>query len=552
MTIDQVTSTKDHRTLTDSISTIKSSALRLLSGTMLSRISGMLRDMVLAFCFGTHEALAALLVAFRLSHICRRLFGEGALQSAFIPAFEEIRKDESSRAFQFFRDLTCTMTLFLIGFIVLSMLGLVSSQYMIDFSPGNKQIVQYMIILMPSLLFICLFGLNSSLLQCQKRYFTVGVAPAFFNISISLGSLFFIGSEPRSAMPYVAVFIVLGCAFQWLMTFFPTFKTIKRELSTQFTKEIQLFSPDIRRFGAPLALGMLGIGASQINNTVDALFARWADPEGPAQLWYALRLVQLPLTLFGIALSGALLPPLSRSIQAGRREEYLRFIDFALRRVFAFLVPCTIALFIFGVSIINLIFGRGDFQLHSILTTSICLHGYAIGLLPMGLIIVLAPAFYAYKDMKTPARGAFISLILNLVLNCFFVFVFDLKALSITLATSISSWVNVVYLYKRLKGHLGELVTPDSKKELIKMCLVTVSAGIATWFFANYLYIPPALFHFFADEQSALSQNLVDQVVYFTVPALFYGVMLLLFSWIMKANDLLVLCRLKKDAPIIE
>src|SRR5207249_4333407 len=98
--------------------------------------------------------------------------------------------------------LTCTMTLFLLGFILVSMLGLFSSLQLIAFKPSNLQMVKDMIILMPSLLFICLFGLNSSLLQCQKRYFTVGVAPAFFNICICLGSLFFIGSDPVTAMPY--------------------------------------------------------------------------------------------------------------------------------------------------------------------------------------------------------------------------------------------------------------------------------------------------------------------------------------------------------------
>lgn len=548
MTVDQV---QESRKIGDSISSIKRSALRFLSGTMLSRISGMLRDMVLAFCFGTHEALATLLVAFRLSHVCRRLFGEGALQSSFIPAFEELRRERPLKAFTFFRDLTCSMTLFLLGFILVSMFGLICSLHMIEFKSGNRQIVEDMIILMPSLLFICLFGLNSSLLQCQKRYFTVGIAPTFFNICICLGSLLFIGTDPTVAMPYVAVFIVFGCLFQWLVTFVPALKTTKNELDGKLTQGIQFLSPDIRRFATPLALGMLGVGASQINNTVDALFAHWADPQGPAQLWYALRLVQLPLTLFGIALSGALLPPLSRSIQAGRKEEYLRFIDFTFRRVFAFLVPCTIALFVFGIPIVNLIFGRGSFQLDSIISTCICLQGYALGLLPMGLIIVLAPAFYAYKDLKTPARGAFLSLFLNFILNCLFVFVFGMKALSITLATSISSWVNVFYLYNRLQAHLGDIVTSNGKKELIKLGSASLLAGVATWCFESYFYLTPSIFYLFVDKQIALVQNIVDQIFVFAVPALFYLVSLLFFAWLIKANDILVLVGLKKEDPVM-
>lgn len=531
----------------DSISSIKRSALRFFSGTALSRVTGMLRDMILAFCFGTHEALAALFVAFRLSHVCRRLFGEGALQSAFIPVFEELRKDVPQRAFCFFRDLSFLMFFFLVGFTLLSMLGLFSSLYITDWSPGNRQIIELAILIMPSLIFICLFGLNSSLLQCEKRYFTVGIAPAFFNIVIAVGSLFFIATDPNQAMPYVAIFIVVGCAMQWGATFLPAFKTLKKNLTKNILKEIQLFSPDIRRLAAPLALGLLGVGATQINNAVDALFARWADPEGPAQLWYSLRLLQLPLALFGIAFSGALLPPLSRSIQAGRKEEYLSFLDFAIRRVFALLAPCSIGLIVFGIPLINLIYGRGDFQLHSILTTCDCLHGYAIGLLPMGMIIVLAPAFYAYKDFKTPARGAFLSLAINLVLNCLFIFVFNLQALSVALATSISSWINVAYLYYSLKKHFGKVTTAVGIREMIKIGLITLCSGLFVWLFQYYFYIPPSFFTLFNGAQEALSRNVIDQMVHLAVPALFFLGSILFLSWITKANDLLILFMPSKD-----
>lgn len=514
---------------------------------MLSRITGMVRDMVLAFCFGTHEALAALFVAFRLSQVCRRLFGEGALQSAFIPVFEELRSDLPTRAFKFFRDLTCMMSLLLVGFILLSMLGLFASFSFIDWSEGNQQIVKLMIILMPSLLFVCLFGLNSSLLQCQKRYFTVGIAPTFFNVCVASGSLLFIGVDPNDAVPYIALFIVLGCLFQWLATMIPTYTHVKNHLTTALYSEITLLSPDIRRLGGPLALGLLGVGATQINNNVDALFSRYADPEGPAQLWYALRLIQLPLALFGIAISGALLPPLSRSIQAGRKEEYLHFLDYAFRRVFTLLLPCTLALYVLGIPIINLLFGRGDFQIHSIVTTCMCLHGYAIGLLPMGLIIVLAPAFYAYKDLKTPARGAFICLGLNFIINCIFVFGLGFKSLSVTLATSISAWFNVWYLYNRLHKHFGQVIAPESRRTLTKLTIATLITALLTWLFQAAFYTAPSLFTLFVDMQIGISQHLINQIGAFLVPALFFTGLLLLFCWITKCDDLLYLLKLKKE-----
>lgn len=532
----------------DSISTITRSAVRFFSGTAISRVTGMLRDMVLAFCFGTHEALAALLVGFRLSHVARRLFGEGALQSAFIPVFEELRKTEQIRAFRFFRDLTCLLTLFLLGFALLSMIGLAASLKIIDWSAGNSEIVKLMIILMPSLIFICLFGLNSSLLQCEKRYFTVGIAPAFFNLAIIAGSLFFIGWDPREAMPYVAVFIVLGCALQWGSTVFATLKSVKANLGTSMLEQIRLYSGDIRRLSAPLALGLLGVGASQINNAVDALFARWADPEGPAQLWFSLRLLQLPLALFGIAVSGALLPPLSRSIQAGRQSEYLQFLDFALRRVFALLMPCSLGLYIFGTPLINLIFGRGDFQLHSILTTCGCLHGYAIGLLPMGLVIVLAPAFYAFKDFKTPAWGAFLSLALNFLLNCLFVFGLGMQALSVALATSISSWVNIAFLYMLLHRRFGQVVSREGLYELNKVVFISLIASFAIFAFQAACFITPTFFSYFQEQQALLPKDIVSQIFTVAIPGLSYIGLIFVLAWLFKAKDLLVLFRVKAKA----
>ncbi len=505
----------------------------------------MLRDISLAFCFGTHEALAAFFVAYRLAQLCRKLFGEGALQSAFIPVFEEMRKEEPAKAFRFFRDLSSLLTLFLIAFITIGMLGLNTTFNFVDWSVGNTEIVNLSILLLPSLLFICLFGINSSLLQCQRHYFTVGIAPAFFNIVLIIGSLFLHGWNPTKAMPYVALLTVLGCCMQWTITCIPTYRSLKSHLGNAIFSNIQIFSKDIKRLGAPLMLGLLGVGATQINNGIDALFARWADPEGPAQLWYSQRLLQLPLALFGIAISGALLPPLSRSIQAGRKDEYLRFLDFAIRRVFALLFPCTLALFVLGTPLINCIFGRGDFQLHSILSTTGCLHTYAIGLLPMGLIIVLGPAFYAFKDFKTPAKAAFFALLINFVVNCTFIFGLGFSALSVALATSISSWFNVIYLYRALKNHFGEITSRDGIFEMGKVVLIGFVVAFLTLAFQAIYFHMPQLFHLFKEEQANLPSGFFEQAYFMAVPGLFFISIMLALAWFAKAKDLLVLFRIR-------
>lgn len=533
--------------LSDTVSSIKQSALRFLSGTALSRVTGMIRDIILAFSFGTNEALAALFVAYRLSNVCRRLFGEGALQSAFIPLFEEARKEDEVRAFRFFRDVSALLSVFLIGFIVVGMLALWISLSAIDYSPGNREIVVYTILLLPSLLPICLFGLNASLLQCQKHYFTVGIAPCGFNLMISAAALIFHHQNPQAVMPYLAISIVLGCALQWWITLGQTVRHTRTILSGNILSGIKFLSHDVKRLFWPLALGILGVGASQINNTVDALFARAADPEGPAQLWYGIRFQQLPLALFGIALSGALLPPLSRAIHAGNKNEYLHFLEFALRKVGALLYPCTLALIPLGLFLVNAVYGHGDFQAHSVLTTTGCLHGYCIGLVPMGWIIVMAPAFYARRDYITPMKGAAISLVSNLVLNALMVYGFHWGAVSVALATSVSSWLNAYYLYHHLKIEFGPIMTPEGTRESKRVILATILAGIATYLFATCIFFQPVFFSFGLASSSAIATSFWDQILQLAVVGCGFLGFLALFAKMCRASDILSLVHWNKQ-----
>lgn len=523
--------------------------MRFLSGTALSRVSGMIRDIILAFSFGTNESLAALFVAFRLSHVCRRLFGEGALQSAFIPLFEEARKDDEESAFRFFRDVSALLTIFLIGFITIGMLLLGLSLKIFDYSPGNYEIVFLTIILLPSLLPICLFGLNASLLQCQRHYFTVGIAPCGFNILISIAALILHGHNPEKAMPYLAISIVLGCVLQWWITQSQTIHHTRKALHGHILSGIQLLSPTVKKLFWPLLLGIVGVGASQINNAVDALYARAADPEGPAQLWYGIRLQQLPLALFGIALSGALLPPLARAIHAGNKTEYLKFLEFAVRRVGALLFPCTLALIPLGMAMINAIYGRGDFHAHSVITTAGCLHGYCLGLVPMGLIIIMAPAFYARRDYVTPMKGAAISLISNMMLNALMVFGLGWGAVSVALATSISSWLNAAYLFSKLHDEFGTIMTSEGMKEAKKVILISVLAAISTYIFASLVYFPPIFFSFGREYADRIPSNFWDQLKELCIPGVVFIVSLLGFAKIFKAIDILSLLRRRSASP---
>ena len=151
------------------------------------------------------------------------------------------------------------------------------------------------------------------------------------------------------------------------------------------------------------SLRNIGVGAAQINSACDAIFARLADNSGPAYLWYAIRLQQLPLALFGIAISGALLPPLTRAMKKGYFRGELLF-NVAIDRSMLLILPITGVLFIFGERCVDLLYGYGGFDIQSIQGTTFCLWGYTLGLVPMTLVLILAPVFYAKGNYRAPTQ----------------------------------------------------------------------------------------------------------------------------------------------------
>jgi putative peptidoglycan lipid II flippase len=527
----------------DSVHSIARSAAGFFSGTALSRITGMIRDVSLAYSFGTNSALAAFFVAFRLSHVLRRLFGEGALQSAFVPLFEEIRKDSPKKAFYFFRDLNILWSLLLSFFIVIGMGGLFAY---LKWTPGGfsqNEVLYLTALMLPSLLPICLFGLNASLLQCEKKYFTVGIAPVAFNIVFALTALFLREYSAESAMPYLAVSIVVGCTLQWIVTFIPALRICADYFRNGFWEQMQLLSKEVRNLWKPLSLGMLGVSAVQINSAIDALFARVADPEGPAELWFSLRFQQLPLALFGIALSGALLPPLARAIQGGDKKQFLLFLEFSIRKTVALLIPCTVYLLVLGMNVIHCVYGRGDFQSHSIFTTTGCLHGYVFALVPMGLVLIFAPAFYAKKEYLIPMRGAIIALIINTLFDAILVFCLDWKAVSIAIATSIASCMNAWYLYHQLKKEWGPLMSHEGFVSCCKLLLCSLGAGLSTFFFLGATQGYPVFFGCFQESVSLLPHSLYERISIILAASLVFAGSLFTLAKLMKANDLLSLLK---------
>jgi putative peptidoglycan lipid II flippase len=501
----------------DSNRSILKSAGSFLTGTLISRLTGLLRDVVMAFVFGTSAAVAAFMVAFRFSHLLRRLLGEGCMQTAFIPHFEEVRKRNPEDAFRLFLNLNGAVTLFLLVLIPLSMFSLWGLTHAFTLSAGNLEIINLTILMLPGLLFICLYGLNAALLQCEQKFFLAGVAPVAFNLIWTVAAWSLRGHTAEEAMPWLTGGIVAACLAQWAITLPATWPILKKGIGRFHWKELNLISPDLRQLGVPLFLGIIGVGASQINSAVDAVFARWADSEGPAYLWYSIRIQQLPLALFGIALAGALLPPLSRAAKQHDWKSFHYFLDESLIRSYALMAPLTIALLILGPGCVNGLYGRGDFDDAAIAGTTLCLWGYAIGLIPMTQVLLVAPAFYAQGNYRFTTIASVIAVAVNIVLNTVMIAFLGLGAASVAAATSLSSFVNYFllsrWLAKQTHATQPSLFWPEALKVTAAALLaagVTVAVEYA-WRGDIYCW------QIWRGVAESRPHTLVDQFLYLTV-----------------------------------
>jgi putative peptidoglycan lipid II flippase len=431
----------------------------------------------MAAAFGSSIEIAGFMVAYRLANLFRRLLGEGNLQAGFVPYFVKI----GERGPQFFRDLVYSMGLILILTILLIEGALWGCSQVVggEWTP----IIDLTMWMSPGLFFICLFGLNSALLQCRKKYFLAGVAPVAFNLIWITSVLIY----PNIA--FLSLAIVAAFAGQWLITAREGFSLLPFK---EWLKP-RLFSPDFRALVKPMLYGIIGVGAVQFNSALDAIFARLADLEGPAFLWYAIRIQQLPLALFVVALSGALLPPLARTEDPLQR---MKLLQSALRHSAALMLFCTFGIFALGIVGVNLLYGHGGFTPQAVKETTDCLWGYGVGLIPAVFVLLLANRYYAEKNYWAPMIASLYSVGLNIALNALFVLGFKWGAFSIAIATSLSSFLNMFLLSRGV-------FTFSFARFFTKMALACLlpaigSLSLMQWMEPFTREIPVQIFQFFS------------------------------------------------------
>jgi putative peptidoglycan lipid II flippase len=441
--------------------------------TMASRVLGFARDILIAAMLGAGPVADAFFVANRLPNLFRRLFGEGAFNAAFVPAFSGLLAAEGAPAAQrFAEEATSVMVFWLSGLTILAELAMPA--LMLVLAPGFLEIpdkfalaVTLSRITFPYMPLICLTALLSGVLNGLDRFAAAAAAPVLYNLTSIAFMLGLAGVMPT-----------LGHALAWGVSASGVFQLALvawavRRAGMKLSLPRPRLTPQMRLLLRRMGPGLLGAGVTQLNLAVDVIIGSLLAPGTVSILYYADRVNQLPLGTIGVAVGTALLPTLSRQALAGEANAAISTLNRALEYALTLTLPAAFALLAIPGAIIGVLFGRGAFDAHSVVLSAQALAAYAAGLPAFVLVRVLVPAFFARGDTATPVKVGITMVGLNLALNV--AFMVPLQHLGPPLASSLAAWCNVAVLSVMLRRR-GYLAIDD---ELSRVVPRTLIAGLA-------------------------------------------------------------------------
>ena len=395
---------------------LRSSAVVSLM-TLLSRVLGMVRDVVVAAYFGSGAAADAFFVAFKIPNFLRRLFAEGAFAQAFVPVLSEYREKYSPAQVKQLIDRTAGM----LGLVLtaLTALCVVASPYLIMlFAPGFRgepsklQLAgELLAITFPYLLLISLTAFCGSILNSFGRFAVPSFTPVLLNLSLIGATLFLTPffAEPVMALAW-GVFIAGVAQLLFQLPFLARMQLLP-------VPRLVPGDPGVKRIMLLMLPALFGVSVSQINLLLDTVLASFLATGSVSWLYYADRLTELPLGAFGIAIGTVILPSLSRQHAAQDPKAFSATLDWALRMVLLVGVPAALALALLAEPLIATLFLRGAMTSEAVVQSAAALQAYSLGVLTFMLIKVLAPGYFARQDMKTPVRIAVISMLANMLFN---------------------------------------------------------------------------------------------------------------------------------------
>ncbi len=453
--------------------------------TMLSRIFGFIRDMVVAALFGAGLTTDAFFVAFRIPNLLRRLLAEGSLTVSFVPVFTEYLRNKTRE--EALEVANITFTALSIILVIVSLLGVLFSPLIVTImAPGFARMpAQYELavfltrLMFPYILLISLVALCMGILNSLRHFAAPALSPVVLNLSMILAALTLrdLFREPVVAL---AVGVMVGGVLQLAMQV-----PVLIRMGVRLKPDFHFRHPGVKRIGMLMLPASFGAAIYQINIFIGTILASLLPVGSVSYLYYADRIVELPLGVFAIAVGTATLPSFSDQVAQGRIEELKRTIAFSLRLILFITIPATFALIVLRVPIISVLFERGEFNPQATALTAQALLAYAVGLWAFSVIRIIVAAFYSLQDTRSPMKAAIVALVVNALFSV--ALMFPLKHGGIALATSIASAVNVGMLWVILKRRVGTILDREFTRSVGKTFLASLIMG-ATLFIIGLLY----------------------------------------------------------------
>jgi putative peptidoglycan lipid II flippase len=449
-----------------------------------SRLMGLVREQVFAKYFGASREYDAFLTAFRIPNLLRDLFAEGALSAAFVTTFSQYLTTKGER--EAWRLANLVLNALVLVLITITLLGMVFAPEFVDLIapgfqkyPGKTELtIELTRIMFPFIILVAIAAVAMGILNTKDRFGIPASASTFFNLgSIVLGLACAYWLDPHfgpQAMVGMAVGTLIGGALQ----FFVQVPSLYR-VGFRYTPTISFTDPGVRKVVRLMGPAVIGAAAVQVNVFVNNNFASYLENGAVSWLNYAFRLMQFPIGVFGVAISTATLPSISRAAARGDMSQFRQTLASSLGLVFFLCVPSACGLVMLGQPIIRMIYERGDFSPFDTQQTAAALAFYALGLAGYAAVRVLAPAFYALDDTRTPMTISLTSIATNYVLNWMLVSRYGHRGLA--LSTSCVAGLNFIGLFFFMRRRLQRVEGRRIAISLLKITVASIIMSITCW-----------------------------------------------------------------------
>jgi len=451
------------------------------SMTMVSRVLGLARDVVLARMFGPGDGTDAFFLAFKIPNFLRRLFAEGAFNQAFVPVLSEYRRQRTHAEVKTLVDSVAgSLGAVLLGLTVLVVLAapLIAIPLAWGFRDNADKFdlfVDMFRITFPYLLLISLTAFASAILNSYDKFAIPALTPALLNIAM-IGAAVLL--SPYMGRPEVALAVgVLIAGVAQLVFQMPALARLR-------LLPIPALNPQhegVRRVMTLMIPALFGVSVSQINLLLDTFIASLLVSGSVSWLYFSDRLVELPLGIFGIAIATVVLPSLSRKHADKSLTEFAAMLDWAFRMVLLIAIPASLALILLAQPLIITLFQGQNFSVDDVIKVTSSLQAYTLGLVAFMSIKVFAPGYYSRQDTRTPVRIGILAMVANMVMNILLVFVLDFAHTGLALATSLAAILNATLLLLGLIRQKVFQFQAGWSVFLLRMLLANVLMSVFLW-----------------------------------------------------------------------